>query len=76
MSYLALGDERFDQVITLRDAYRTAERFLSNCLALGDISLSDALRMYVGEVSTTQTVHPAAIYEFLDAAEQVMKKPA
>ncbi|MBP3984308.1 hypothetical protein J5837_07685 [Pseudoxanthomonas helianthi] len=74
MSYLAVTDQEFDRVVSLRDAYRIMERFASDYLARGDTSISDFLHAYAGEVITGQTTDPAAAYDFLAAAEQVLSK--
>ena len=74
MSYLAVTDQVFDRVVSLRDAYRIMERFASDYLARGDTSISDFLHAYAGEVVTGQTTDPAAAYDFLTAAEQILSK--
>ena len=50
------------------------ERFASEYLARGDTSISDFLRSYAGEVIGGQTTDPAAAYDFLAAADQVLTK--
>jgi len=71
---LAVTDQEFDSVVSLRDAYRIMERFASEYLARGDTSISDFLRSYAGEVIGGQTTDPAAAYDFLAAADQVLTK--
>ena len=66
MSYLSVNDEKFDRVISLRDAYRVMERFLSEYLSRGDTPVSDFLHCYAREVIGGQTVDPAAAQDFLD----------
>ena len=74
MTYLAVTDQEFDRVVSLRDAYRIMERFASDYLARGDTSISDFLHAYAGEVIGGQTTDPAAANDFLAAAEQVLSK--
>jgi hypothetical protein len=74
MSYLAVTDQVFDRLVSLRDAYRIMERFASDYMARGDTSISDFLHVYAGEVITGQTTDPAAAYDFLVAAEKVLSK--
>jgi hypothetical protein len=72
MSYLAVTDQVFDRAVSLRDAYRIMERFASEYMARGDTSVSDFLHSYAGELITGQTTDPAAAYDFLAAAEQIL----
>ena len=74
MPYATINDVLFDREITLRDAYRIMERFLSNYLSRGDAAASDLLRTYAGEVSTGQSTDPAALYDFLAVAADVLDK--
>lgn len=70
----ALTDPAFDRVVSLRDAYRIMVRFASAYLARGDTAVSDFLHVYAGETARRQTTDPAAIQDFLDAAESVICK--
>lgn len=74
MTPSALTDPAFDHVVSLRDAYRIMERFASAYLARGDTAISDFLHAYAGETADGQTVDPAAVQDFLAAAEQVMSR--
>ena len=76
MTHLAITDDAFDRVVSLRDAYRIMERFTSDYLARGDTSVSDFLHVYAGELVTGQTTDPAAAGDFLDAAEKVLSRYA
>jgi hypothetical protein len=75
MPYATLNDKLFDRDITLRDAYRIMERFLSKQLSHGDTAVSDLLHTYAGEVSSGQSTDPTALYDFLAAAADVLDKP-
>jgi hypothetical protein len=74
MPYATVNDSLFDRAITLRDAYRIMERFLSAHLSHGDTLISDFLHIYAGEVATGQSTDPAALYDFLAAAQDVLDK--
>lgn len=72
MPYATVNDTLFDRRITLRDAYRIMERFVSTYLSRGDTSVSDFLHIYAGELSTAQSTDPQALYDFLTAAQRVL----
>lgn len=74
MTPSALTDSAFDRLVSLRDAYRIMERFASAYLAHGDTAISDFLHAYAGETAGGQAADPAAVQDFLVAAEQVMSK--
>jgi hypothetical protein len=74
MPYATINDALFDREITLRDAYRIMERFLSIYLARGDTRVSDFLHVYAGEVTTGQSTDPAALPDFLAAAQDILDK--
>jgi hypothetical protein len=76
MAYLSLHDAQFDQALTLREAYRLMERFAADYLARGDTPVSDFLFAYAGELQTGQTADPAAIYDFLTLALEILQRPA
>ncbi|NUO76559.1 MAG: hypothetical protein HOQ32_11155 [Lysobacter sp.] len=70
----ALTDPAFDRAVSLRDAYRIMERFVSAYLDRGDTTVSDFLYAYAGETAGGQITDPAAVEDFLDAAEPVVGK--
>lgn len=75
MPYATVNDTLFDRQITLRDAYRIMERFVSSYLSRGDTSVSDFLHVYAGEVATGQSTDPSALFDFLTAAQRVLDSP-
>jgi predicted signal transduction protein with EAL and GGDEF domain len=74
MPYATVNDKLFDREITLRDAYRIMERFVANYASRGDTAVSDFLHTYAGEVSSGQSTDPAALYDFMTAAQDVLDK--
>lgn len=72
MPYATLNDTLFDRQITLRDAYRVMECFVSSYLSRGDTAVSDFLHVYAGEVATGQSTDPAALFDFLAAAQRLL----
>jgi hypothetical protein len=72
MPYATMNDTLFDRQITLRDAYRVMERFVSSYLSRGDTSVSDFLHVYAAEVATGQSTDPTALFDFLTAAQRVL----
>jgi hypothetical protein len=74
MPYATVNDALFSREITLRDAYRIMERFLSNYLSRGDTAVSDFLRSYAAEIPPGESTDPAALYDFLAAATDVLDK--
>ena len=58
---------------TINDG-RIMECFLSNYLSRGDTAMSALLHTYAGEVSTGQSTDPAALYDFLAVAADVLDK--
>jgi|HubBroStandDraft_4_1064222.scaffolds.fasta_scaffold38440_2 hypothetical protein len=48
MPYATVDDALFNREVTLRDAYRIMERFLSNYLSRGDTVVSDFLHTMPG----------------------------
>lgn len=74
MPYATVNDALFDREVTLRDAYRIMERFLSNYLSRGDTAVSDFLHSYAGEIPPGQSTDSAALYDFLAAAGDVLDK--
>jgi hypothetical protein len=59
------------QVISVQDAYRVMEHFVSAYLARGDTSVSDFLFCYAGLTAPGQTADPAAIHDFLESTRAV-----
>ena len=74
MTSTAVTDPAFDRPVTLRDAYRIMERFVSDYLERGDTRVSDFLHAYAGETVTGQTADPAALPDFLAAARKILEK--
>jgi hypothetical protein len=72
MPYAIVNDTLFDRQITLRDAYRIMECFVSSYPSRGDTSVSDFLHVYAGEVPAGQSTDPEALYDFLTAAQRVL----
>jgi carbohydrate kinase (thermoresistant glucokinase family) len=72
MAYKALTDPEFERLVTLRNAYRIMERFLSDYLDRGDTSVSDFLHVYAGKTRAGQSADPAALSDFLAAADRVL----
>jgi len=72
MGYLTINDAQFNQALTLREAYRIMERFASDYLKRGDTSISDFLHVYAAEVGAGQTTDPAAVTDFLSAANSIL----
>jgi hypothetical protein len=67
--------ENLDRVLSLADAYRVMETFVANYLARGDTSVSDFLHCYAGLTGPARTTDPAAIHDFLAAANEVLGEP-
>jgi hypothetical protein len=65
-----IQDSAFDRAVTLRQAYRIMDRFLSAYHARGESSTVELL-MDVGLAPNGQTGDPAALYDFLDAVAEV-----
>lgn len=64
--------QAFGRVITLQDAYQIMEVFLADYQSRGDSSISDFLHTYAGSTSTGLTTDPAAIKDFVNAAQVVI----
>ena len=71
MDYRAVTDPEFDRLVTLRDAYRIMERFVSDYLARGDLPVSEFL-FYAGETIEGGSADPAALSDYLDSAHYVL----
>jgi hypothetical protein len=72
MPYATVDDALFNREVTLRDAYRIMERFVSKYLSRGDTAVSDFLHSYAGEIPPGQSIDPAALYDFLAVAADVL----
>jgi DNA integrity scanning protein DisA with diadenylate cyclase activity len=69
--YKSVDDSEFERLITLRDAYKVMESFISDYHARGDTSVVDLLT-YLHLMENGQSLDPAAIYDFLSAASKVL----
>jgi hypothetical protein len=69
--YATLHDPRFDQRITLRDAYRIMERFVEAHVDRGTVTNVDLLS-YLGVLPSGETGDPAAVDDYLEAADAVL----
>ena len=72
MAYKAVTDPEFDRRVTLRDAYRIMERFVSDYLERGDTPVSDFLHAYASETIAGQTTDPAALPDFLISVRKIL----
>jgi len=70
-----LNDPGFERTVTLRDAYRILEQFVSDYHARGDTPVSDFLFVYVAVGTNGRTTDPAAASDFLKAARAVPDAP-
>lgn len=64
MPYISVNDAEFDQVVTLRDAYRILERFVVQYNARGE-SNTVALMSDMGLLPNGNTSDPAQLEDFL-----------
>lgn len=71
MRPLNLTDPAFDATLTLRDAYKLMEAFLTDALAQGDRPLSEALHGYLGIAANAESADPRALERYLQAAARV-----
>lgn len=67
-----LDDARFDQPVTLREAYHIMCRFVLDYHTRGDLSVLD-LVPYAAVVRDGESSDPAAIDDFYDAAVRVLE---
>jgi hypothetical protein len=74
MTIPTLDDERFDRLITLREAYRIMERFAQGYRERCDTPVSDFLDCYASETSGGRTTDPAAPDDFAEAAIWIVEK--
>lgn len=72
MSYTALQNPEFDRQVSLRDAYKLMERFVSDYISRGDTSTTDFLYSYASTLASGETADPAALDDFLAAASSVL----
>jgi hypothetical protein len=71
MAYRTISDDEFTQRISLGEAYRILEAFISQYNARGESS-TVALLTDVGLVHGGQTADPAQLDDFLRCARQVI----
>lgn len=64
----SLSDPAFDATLSLRDAYRLMEAFLTEALSRGDRPLSEALHGYLGIAANAESADPEALNDYLAAA--------
>ena len=69
--YVSIQDPAFDRLVTLRDAYRVMERFVSDYLARGDTPVLD-FHTYFWTRLDGESVDPSAVNDFLKAAADVL----
>ena len=67
-----LSDPGFERTVTLREAYRIVERFVSDYHARGNTPVSDFLFAYLAVGADGRTTDPAAAEDFLLAAKNVL----
>ncbi len=75
MRRLSLTDPAFDEAITLRDAYKLMEAFLTTTLMQGDRPLSEALHAYLGIAANAESADPSALKAYLEAAAHAPRVP-
>lgn len=66
-----LNDTEFDQVISLRDAYRCMEAFTAAYVARGDGTVSEFLDFYVSTAADGLAQHSNAPRDFLNALASI-----
>jgi len=71
--YKSVNDSEFGRLVALRDAYRIMERFLADFYARGNVPVLDLLS-YLGLRPDGESSDPAAVYDFLKAAEAVLPR--
>ena len=69
----SLRDSEFDEMVSLRDAYRIMEAFVESYLSRGDGPVSDFLHAYVGSSPEGLAMDLAAPNDFLAAASSVKR---
>jgi hypothetical protein len=69
--YRSLEDPAFDRAVTLRDAYRVMERFVSEYLGRGDTPVLDFYTYFWTRLDG-ESSDPAALDDFLKAATDVL----
>ncbi len=67
----SLSDPAFDATLSLRDAYRLMEAFLTETLSRGDRPLSEVLHGYLGIAANAESADPEALRRYLQAAAGV-----
>jgi hypothetical protein len=68
---ITIDDEVFDQLVTLREAYRIMERFLSEHFHRGE-QPTGVLLGYLSLWEDGTTGDPAALHDYLDAVALVV----
>ncbi len=71
MAYTSLNDDAFSESVSLAEAYRILEAFISQYNARGECSTVDLLTD-VGIVKGGQTADPSQLDDFLRCAGQVI----
>jgi hypothetical protein len=72
MTYTKLQDPVFDHQISLRDAYKVMEGFVSDYISRGDTTITDFLYTYANLIETGETVDPAALDDFLLSVNDIL----
>lgn len=68
MAHASLSDPDFDRTITLRDAYKLMEAFLTQALCQEDRPLSELLHGYLGIAANGESADATALRAFLAEA--------
>jgi hypothetical protein len=68
-----LNVSEFDQMISLRDAYRCMEAFVEAYLARGDGAVSEFFDFYVSSPADDLARNTAAVSDFLNAYRTVCR---
>jgi hypothetical protein len=72
---ISIDSASFDRALTLREAYRVMERFLERHHGRGPTSTTELLA-YAGLSRGGVSGDPAALSDFLAAADYVLGRPA
>lgn len=68
MAHASLSDPDFDRTITLRDAYKLMEAFLTQALYQRDRPLSEVLHGYLGIAANGESADSVALKGYLSEA--------
>ncbi len=63
----------FDEIVTLREAYKIMLRFVHAYHERGDTTVSDFLFVYSDLAADGRSADPAAIDDFLAAAREILQ---